>query len=251
MDAGSIGRSDGPAGRVGINRSDDGPDRLRDGATTVVVNRSVERVRVTVADDHPLFRRGLTETLRRRPEVELLAEDANGKDALASIREHQPDVAVLDVQMPELGGLEVLNAVGRDGLPTRIVLLTGFAESGPLYEAMAHGAAAYLAKDTEGDRICEAVVAVARGSTVIGESFQAGLAAEIRLRERGDRPVLTAREREVLSLTAEGGSVAEVAAGLHLSEATVKTHLHHTYEKLDVSDRAAAVARAMRFGLIE
>jgi two-component system nitrate/nitrite response regulator NarL len=215
------------------------------------VNHSVERVRVTVADDQPLFRRGLTETLKRRPDVELLAEDSNGASALASIREHDPDVAVLDVQMPSLSGIEVLNAVTRDGLSTRVVLLTGFGESGPLYEAMALGAGAYLAKDTEGERICEAIVAVARGETVIGESFQAGLAAEIRLRERGDRPVLTNREREVLSLTADGGSVAEVAAGLNLSEATVKTHLHHTYEKLDVSDRAAAVARAMRFGLIE
>ena len=211
----------------------------------------MERVRVTVADDHPLFRRGLTEMLKRRPEVELLAEDSNGVDALASIREHRPDVAVLDVQMPSLNGLEVLNAVERDHLPTRVVLLTGFGESAPLYDAMARGAGAYLAKDTEGERICEAILAVARGDPVIGERFQAGLAAEIRMRERGDRPVLTDREREVLSLTADGGSVAEVAAGLHLSEATVKTHLHHTYEKLDVSDRAAAVARAMRFGLIE
>jgi two-component system, NarL family, nitrate/nitrite response regulator NarL len=215
------------------------------------VNRKAERVRVTVADDHPLFRRGLTETLKRRPDIELLAEDSNGADALASIREHAPDIAILDVQMPGLSGLEVLNAVERDGIETRIVLLTGFTESGPLYEAMALGAGAYLAKDAEGERICEAILSVARGATVIGEDFQAGLASEIRMRERGDRPVLTDREREVLSLTAEGGSVADVAAGLHLSEATVKTHLHHTYEKLDVSDRAAAVAQAMRFGLIE
>lgn len=215
------------------------------------MNRNGERIRVTVADDHPLFRRGLIEMLKRRPEVELLAEDANGTDALASIRNHRPDVAVLDVQMPAMSGVAVLNAVSRDDLATRVVLLTGFGESGPAYEAMALGAGAYLAKDTEGDRICEAIVAVARGETVIGERFQAGLAAEIRLRERGHRPALTAREREVLSLTAAGGSVADVAASLHLGEATVKTHLHHTYEKLGVSDRAAAVASAMRMGLIE
>lgn len=215
------------------------------------MNRNAERIRVTVADDHPLFRRGLIEMLKRRPEVELLAEDASGPEALASIRNHRPDVAVLDVQMPAMSGVAVLNAVSRDGLATRVVLLTGFGESGPAYEAMALGAGAYLAKDTDGDRICEAIVAVARGETVIGSRFQAGLATEIRLRERGGRPALTAREREVLSLTAEGGSVADVAASLHLSEATVKTHLHHTYEKLNVSDRAAAVAAAMRLGLIE
>lgn len=215
------------------------------------MDRNGGRARVTVADDHPLFRKGLIETLERRPEVEVLAEDADGVAALASIRKHEPDVAVLDVQMPGLSGIEVLNAVARDGMATRVVLLTGFGESGPAYEAIALGAAAYLGKDTAGEKICEAIVAVARGRTVIGEDFQAGLASEIRLRERGNRPTLTEREREVLALTAEGGSVAEVAGSLHLSEATVKTHLHHCYEKLDVSDRAAAVARAMRFGLIE
>ncbi|HWO49682.1 MAG TPA: helix-turn-helix transcriptional regulator, partial [Solirubrobacterales bacterium] len=109
----------------------------------------------------------------------------------------------------------------------------------------------YLAKRSEADRVCAAIAAVAAGETVIDDRFQAGLAAEIRLRERGDRPALTEREREVLALTAEGGSVADVAGRLHLSDATIKTHLHHAYEKLDVSDRAAAVARAMRFGLID
>ena len=208
-------------------------------------------VTVTVADDHPLFRRGLIETLRLRPDIELVAESATGRDALVAIREHAPAVAVLDVHLADLGGLGVLNAVQRDGLPTRILLLTGFADSGPLYEALALGAGAYLAKEAAGERICEAILAVARGETVIGERFQTGLAAEIRMRERGDRPTLTDRERQVLTLTADGGSVSEVAGSLHLSDATVKTHLHHTYEKLGVSDRAAAVARAMRFGLIE
>lgn len=213
--------------------------------------RRSDRIDVVVADDHPIFRKGLIETLRRRPEIEVLDQAANGTDALGLIRELKPDVAVLDVQMPELGGLEVLNAVHRDGLPTRVMLLTGFEDSRPAYEAMALGAGAYLSKDTEIDRICDAIGAVARGETVIGDRFQSGLVAEIRLRESGDRPTLTEREREVLKLTADGNSVAEVAAELHLSEATIKTHLHHVYEKLEVSDRAAAVARAMRWGLIE
>jgi len=134
---------------------------------------------------------------------------------------------------------------------TELLELTGLTESGPAYDAVAMGAGAYLAKDTTGEEICEAIVAVAHGRTVIGERFLEGLATEIRLRERGDRPTLTDREREVLGMTAEGGSVARVAGQLHLSEATVKTHLHHAYEKLDVSDRAAAVAKGMRLGLIE
>ena len=213
--------------------------------------RRSERTRIIVADDHPLFRRGLVESLKRRAEFDLLDEGADGKRALELIREHEPDVAVIDVQMPEMDGLEVLGTVHREQLDTKVMLLTGFEDSRPAYEAMALGAGAYMSKDTEIDRICDAVAAVARGETVIGDRFQSGLVAEIRLRESGDRPTLTDREREVLKMTSDGNSVAEVAGLLHLSEATVKTHLHHVYEKLEVSDRAAAVARAMRWGLIE
>jgi two-component system, NarL family, nitrate/nitrite response regulator NarL len=215
------------------------------------VARRGERVRLVVADDHPLFRRGLIESLKRRPEFDVIEEGADGRRALELIREHEPDVAVIDVQMPEMDGLEVLGTVHREQIPTKVMLLTGFEDSRPAYEAMALGAGAYMSKDTEIDRICDAVAAVARGETVIGDRFQSGLVAEIRLRESGDRPTLTDREREVLKMTSDGNSVAEVAGLLHLSEATVKTHLHHVYEKLEVSDRAAAVARAMRWGLIE
>ena len=177
---------------------------------------------MVVADDHPLFRRGLTETLKMRPELELVGEAAEGRAALEVIRAEDPDVAVLDVQMPELGGLAVLNAIQRDGLDTKVILLTGFEDSRPAYEAVALGAEGYLSKDSEIEHICEAISAVARGQTVIGDEYQTGLAAEIRLRERGDRPALTDRERQVLRLTANGSSIAEVAEGLHISKATVK-----------------------------
>lgn len=213
--------------------------------------RRSERIRIIVADDHPLFRRGLIESLKRRPEFDVLDDGADGPRALELIREHSPDVALIDVQMPGMSGLEVLSTVHREQLSTKVMLLTGFEDSRPAYEAMAHGAGAYMSKDTDIDLICDAVSAVARGETVIGDRFQSGLVAEIRLRESGDRPTLTDREREVLKLTSDGNSVAAVAGILHLSEATVKTHLHHVYEKLEVSDRAAAVARAMRWGLIE
>lgn len=209
-----------------------------------------ERISLIVADDHPLFRRSLVETVKRRPELELLDEAANGSRALELIRKLEPDIAIIDVQMPALDGLEVLGAAHREELRTRVVLLTGFEDSSFAYEAMALGAYAYLSKTTEAEAICDAAVSVARGRTVVDERFQAGLAEEIRLRESGGRPALTARELEVLQLTADGNSVAEVASGLFLSEATVKTHLHHVYEKLGVSDRAAAVASAIRLGLI-
>ena len=206
---------------------------------------------VTVADGSPLFRIGLVAVLEECADIAVADEATDPGAALEGIDRHRPDVAVLDVDLPDPGGLSVLEALqGRDS-PTRVVLLAGGHESGPLYRALSLGVGGYLAKRSEGDRVCAAIRAVAAGETVIDERFQSGLAAEIRVRERGDRPALTVREREVLSLTADGGSVADVAGRLHLSDATIKTHLHHAYEKLDVSDRAAAVARAMRFGLIE
>ena len=155
--------------------------------------------------------------------------------------------------MPELGGIEVLNAVQRDKLSTKVMLLTGFEDSGPAYEAMALGAAAYISKDSEIERDLRRDQRPSRaGETVIGDRFQSGLVAEIRMRESG-RPADADRAR-ARGAEADLGRQCrsrEVAAELHLSDATVKTHLHHVYEKLEVSDRAAAVARAMRWGLIE
>ena len=206
---------------------------------------------VSVADGSPLFRIGLVAVLEAEADIDVAGEARDPAAAIAVIEAEGPDVAVVDIDLPEPGGLAVLEAVQRRGAPTRVLLLAAGRESAPLYKAISLGVGGYLAKRSEADRVCAAIRAVAGGETVIDESFQSGLAAEIRLRERGDRPALTEREREVLALTAEGGSVADVAGRLHLSDATIKTHLHHAYEKLDVSDRAAAVARAMRFGLIE
>lgn len=203
-----------------------------------------------VADPSPLFRIGLVAVLEHEPGLAVAAEADDAAGVIAAL-EDEPDVAVVDVDLADPGGLGVLEAARRADSPTRILLLAAGESSAPLYRALSMGVGGYLAKRNEANRVCAAIRAVAAGETVIDERFQSGLAAEIRLRERGERPALTEREREVLALTADGGSVAEVAGRLHLSDATIKTHLHHAYEKLDVSDRAAAVARAMRFGLIE
>jgi len=208
-------------------------------------------IAVTVADGSPLFRIGLVAVLEDCPDVTVVGEASDPESAIADIESREPDVAVIDLDLPEPGGLAVLEAVRERAEHTRVLLLASGSESGPLYRALSLGAAGYLAKRSEADRVCAAVRAVAGGGTVIDERLQSGLAGEIRIRERGERPALTEREREVLSLAAEGGSVADVAGRLHLSDATVKTHLHHAYEKLEVSDRAAAVARALRFGLID
>jgi two-component system, NarL family, nitrate/nitrite response regulator NarL len=209
------------------------------------------RVRVVVAEDHPLFRDAIVRAVKERPDFELVAEVADGRKALAEIRRLQPDVAVIDLKMPKLDGLQVLNALRRDGLSTRVVLLSAFLEGSAVFEAVAAGAAAYISKDAERERICDTIAAVARGETVLAAELQAGVADEIRQRFRPERPQLSKREQEVLVHVAEGRSAPEIANLLYLSPTTVKGHLQSLYEKLGVSDRAAAVAEAMRRGLIE
>lgn len=208
-------------------------------------------MRVVVADDHPLFREALVRAVRERPDFELVAAAGDGRAALEAIREHRPDVAVLDVKMPELGGLRVLNAVTRDGLPTRVLLLTAFTDGATAFEALAGGAAGFVSKDAERGRLLDTIAAVSRGETVLGAEIQASLAGEIRMRGSRERPTLTPRELEILGHIAQGRSAPDIGRRIHLSPATVKSHLQSLYEKLGVSDRAAAVAEAMRRGLLE
>ena len=209
------------------------------------------RATVFVADDHPVFREGLIRAIRSRAELAFVGEAGNGREALEQIRELAPAVALLDVKMPDLDGTQVAHAIRRDGLPTRVVLLSAHAPSDLIYRAIALGAAAYVSKEASRDEICDTVAAVARGETRLAPDVQADLVHQIQMRAVDDRPVLSPREREVLVLIADGLSAPDVARRLHVSPATVKTHLQSLYEKLQVSDRAAAVARAMRLGLLE
>jgi two-component system nitrate/nitrite response regulator NarL len=210
------------------------------------------RVRVLVADDHPVYREGIVRAVKERPDLELVGEAEDGRAALAAIRREQPDVALLDIRMPGLEGPQVLNAMHRDGVKTHVIFLSAFMESELAYETVAAGARGYLSKEAARQEICDAIVSVARGGTALAPEVQAGLAAQIQERERADAaPRLTDREQEVLRLIADGLSAPEIGRQIHLSPTTVKSHLHKLYEKLGVSDRAAAVAEAMRRGLLE
>lgn len=209
------------------------------------------RVTVVVAEDHPIFREGLVRALRERPELEVVADVGDGREALEALREHTPAVAVLDLHLPGLDALAILNALERDGLGTRVLVVTGEKAPETVFAAVSRGAAGYLPKESTREELCDAVVAVARGGTVLPAELHAGLAEQIRRHRDGERPVLSAREQEILALTAGGSSAPEIAAQLHLSPATVRTHLQNLYEKLGVSDRAAAVAEGMRRGLLE
>jgi two-component system nitrate/nitrite response regulator NarL len=207
---------------------------------------------VLIADDHPLFREAIARVIRSRPDLELVAEAVDGRAALDKIRELAPDVAVIDVRMPELDGSDVLASLREEGLRTNVVFLSAFLDSKTVYDAVAAGASAYLSKEADSEEIVDAIAAAARGETILGPEVQTGLAEQIRFREENDaRPRLSDREHEVLKLIAQGLSAPEIGERIHLSTATVKTHLQHLYEKLGVSERAAAVAEGMRRGLVE
>jgi two-component system, NarL family, nitrate/nitrite response regulator NarL len=212
---------------------------------------TLTRTTVLGADAQPLFAEGLAAAIRGRPELELVDFARDGRSALERIRRRRPDVAIVDETLSELSAQRIVAAVRRDRLPTRVILMGARPAPDDVYRAMADGAAAYITKNATAGQLCDTVSAVARGETVIARELQAGLAGEIRLRADRRGPVLSERESQVLTLMGDGLSSSEIADQLFLSTSTVKTHQHHVYEKLGVCERAAAVASALRRGLID
>lgn len=212
---------------------------------------SERRVEVVVVDDHPFFRDGVSRGLTNSGLITVVAEAENGRDGLAAIAEHRPQVAVVDYQMPDLDGIAVTQAVVRDGLPTKVLLLSAITDSPVVFRALEVGAAGYLSKDARRAEIVDAVLSVAQGRTVVPPELAGSLAQEIRLRAQPAGPVLSERELQVLKGFARGLSIPQLAKELFIGASTVKTHTQRLYEKLGVSDRAAAVAEGMRRGLLE
>ncbi|GBG40177.1 putative transcriptional regulatory protein NarL [Mycobacterium montefiorense] len=183
-------------------------------------------------------------------EVNVVGEADDGTQALELIKEHLPDVALLDFRMPGMDGAQVAAAVRSNDLPTRVLLLSAHDEAAIVYQALQQGAAGFLLKDSTRTEIVKAVLDCANGNDVVAPSLAGGLAAQIRQRAEPTAPVLSAREREVLNRIARGQSIPAIAGELFVAPSTVKTHVQRLYEKLGVSDRAAAVAEAMRQGLL-
>lgn len=204
-----------------------------------------------VAFDHPMFMRALIEAIREHADLELAGAATRGPEALEGIRALAPDVAVLDIRLPALDGRQLLEQAAGDGLRTRFLILTSEMGGGVVYAAVAAGASGYLSNTVDRDAICDAITAVAAGAVVLSPEAQFKLAGAIREREAHERPALTARERAVLSLCADGLSTRDIALRLGVASATVKTHLQSIYHKLDVPDRTSAVAAALRRGLLE
>ncbi len=205
-------------------------------------------VRVLVADSQPLFRDALVRAMERERAIELTHATDRIAGLGSAVARHRPDVVVAGREL--LGGdLSELIAALHGG--ARLLLLAGDVAPEDVYRALEHGVAGYVSKDADADALCEAVQAVARGETRLDLSAQTHVASEIRLRGRDERPQLSPREQQILTLIAGGRTAPQVAGDLHISTATVKTHLLHLYEKLGVAERAAAVAEGMRLGLLE
>jgi two-component system nitrate/nitrite response regulator NarL len=208
-------------------------------------------ITVVVADDHPIFLDGILGALARRDDLEVVGSAADGGEALRLVRELEPQVAMLDLRLPVMTGVEALHAIRRDALPTRVIILSGELASSDVYDAVQAGVDGYLTKEADRRAIGEAIVAVARGGTVLAPEAQAALTQEVRGRVNDDVPVLSPRERQVLQMIADGLSGPDIAAQLQIGTATVKTHTQNVYDKLGVSERAAAVASAMRRKMLE
>ncbi|NTY61533.1 response regulator [Mycolicibacterium sphagni] len=215
------------------------------------MSSSERRVRVVVGDDHPVYREGIVRALNNSGRTEVVEAVADGQAALAAIHQHRPDVALLDYKMPGLDGISVAHAVTRDGLPTRVLLLSATTDGPVVYRAIQDGAAGYLSKEADRDEIVAAVVACARGEKVLPPELVTSLATQVHRQAQYQGPVLSEREHEILRLIADGKTVPQMATDLFLAQTTIKTHIRRLYEKLGVSDRGAAVAYAMRNQLLE
>lgn len=202
---------------------------------------------VVIADTHPVFRDGLAAALDRHHALKTVATAGTGDEALAEVRRLRPDVLVIDLDLPGLRGIAVLRSIAADSLPTACLAISSAVDRNLIYDAISAGARSYLSKVENSETLCEAVAAVAAGRTYWPPEIQELLAHEIRGRGTGaEGAELSPREVEILKLVADGLSTSEIAGRIHLSAATVKTHLHRSFGKLGVNDRAAAVAEALR-----
>lgn len=211
-----------------------------------------EPTSVLIADPQPLFREAVVRLIRQRADLQLapVAEAEDGWTALELIRGQRPSVAIVARDLGDLDGLRVLNAVTRDGLPTRI-LLVGDTPAAAGYDAIAAGAAGWISRLSDPDAIAASVVAAATGRMALHPDMQSALTEHIRERSLLRSAVLSQRESDILRLLADGRPFPEVGTTLHISAGTVKSTLLGMYKRFAVGDRAAVVALALRRGWIE
>ena len=201
-------------------------------------------IRILIVDDHPVVRAGLASMLGTQAELSLVGSASSGEEALQIIKEHEPDVVLLDLRMPRLSGVETLHALKDAGRSLRVIILTNYETDEDIYRAVQAGAQGYLLKDTSLREMLEAIRAVHAGKRYIPQHIAS------RLAERMVRTDLTAREMEILRLLSKGLTNKEIGHALGISANTVRNHVLKVIEKLEVSDRTEAATTAIQRGLI-
>lgn len=205
---------------------------------------SPSTIRVLIADDHPVVRSGLAMIIQYAQGIEAVAEACNGMEAVALFQKHQPDVVLMDLKMPEMGGVEAISAIRKTYPEACIIVLTTYDGDEDIYRGLQAGARGYLLKSVSREELLNAIQQVHAGRKYIPAEVGA------RLAERMSSPQLTERERQVLTQMCTGKSNQEIAEALHISEGTVKFHVNGILRKLDVSDRTQAVLVAIKRGIV-
>jgi DNA-binding NarL/FixJ family response regulator len=204
-------------------------------------------IRLLIVDDHPVVRDGLRGLFADDPDFQVVGEAANGAEAVARVERVGADVVLMDLRMPEMGGVEAIERLRKVSPAVRVLVLTTYDTDSDVLPAVEAGATGYLLKDAPREELIRAVRAAFAGEAVLSPAVARRLMGQVR---KPPPEALSPRELEVLALIADGATNRQAAARLFVSEATVKTHLLHLYEKLGVRDRAAAVAEAYRRRLL-
>lgn len=211
----------------------------------------MRKIRIVVVDDHALFRSGLISLLNGLEEFDVVGEASNGRAALEIIRDLNPDIILLDVNMPVLGGVAAVEEIKKMG-DFRILMLTISKSDEDLFGAIKAGADGYLLKNASPDELCRAIRQVYDGYSVLAPdvTHKVMRAVDDGIHRQPAR-ILSSREMEVLHCLSQGMTTAQISAGLFISDNTVKTHVRHILEKLEASNRAEAVSKALQYGLID
>jgi DNA-binding NarL/FixJ family response regulator len=208
---------------------------------------------VLIVDDHPLFRKGIRTLLESMPDIEVIGEAISGKEAVEMATTHQPDVVLMDLQMPGGSGLGAIRELGKSSPNIRILVVTLFEDDESVFAALRAGARGYILKDADEEEMMRAIRAVGEGEAIFSPAIASRLmdyfAASRSLIPQEVFPELTEREREILTLIARGKTNAEIAAELTISLKTVRNHVSNIYSKLQVADRTQAAIRAREAGL--
>jgi two-component system, NarL family, response regulator LiaR len=213
-----------------------------------------EKIRVMIADDHAVVRQGLTTFLELQDDIEIVAQASDGEEAARAAERTKPDVALMDLMMPRLDGIEAIARIAKASPSTRVIVLTSFADDDRIFAAIRAGAAGYLMKDVSPQDLAKAVRMVHAGEPILHPSVARRLMEEVGRPAPDAMPPgehLTDRELDVIRLIARGRSNKEIAQDLVLSEKTVKTHVSNILQKLHLSDRTQAALYAVRQGIAE